>query len=120
MRNINLLQKAIASLRPNADFWLNDDIVSWGEGTADIPNELEIQIAYENQVKEYPMRLLRLERNQRLQQTDWRMTTDYPYSDQDQWASYRTSLRNLPATAEPTLDEQGNLIVDWPQAPDAV
>ena len=67
-----------------------------------------------------PMRLLRIERNQLLAQTDWRMTTDYPYTDQDQWASYRTSLRNLPATAEPTLDEQGNLIVDWPTPPDAV
>lgn len=63
---------------------------------------------------------LRIQRNQLLAQTDWRMTTDYPYSDQDQWASYRTSLRNLPATAEPTLDESGKLIVDWPQAPSQI
>ena len=64
------------------------------------------------------MRLLRIERNKLLTQTDWRMTTDYPYSDQAQWASYRTSLRNLPESAEPTLDESGELIVDWPTAPD--
>jgi hypothetical protein len=63
---------------------------------------------------------LRLWRNEKLAETDWRMTTDYPYNDQPAWASYRIALRNLPATAEPTLDENGNLIVDWPTAPDAV
>ena len=67
-----------------------------------------------------PMRLLRIERNRRLAETDWRMTNDYPNSDQAQWVSYRTQLRNLPATIEPTLDEQGNLIVDWPTAPDSI
>ena len=56
-------------------------------------------------------------RNTKLAQTDWRMTTDYPYNDQTAWASYRTQLRNLPQTSNPTLDENGNLIVDWPTAP---
>ena len=68
--------------------------------------------------KDQLLERLRGERDYLLKQTDWRMTTDYPYADQAEWASYRTSLRNLPATAEPTLDEQGNLIVDWPTAPD--
>ena len=63
---------------------------------------------------------LRMERNQLLRDTDWRMTTDYPYTDQTEWVTYRTELRDLPATASPTLDEQGNLIVDWPTPPDAV
>lgn len=67
-----------------------------------------------------PLRQLRVQRTQLLAQTDWRMTTDYPYSDQAEWASYRTALRDLPSTASPTLDEQGNLIVDWPTPPDAV
>ena len=83
------------------------------------PTKEQIQIKLaELQVAE-PMRLLRVERNQLLASTDWRMTTDYPYSDQAEWASYRTSLRNLPATSEPTLDESGNLVVDWPTPPDA-
>jgi hypothetical protein len=67
-----------------------------------------------------PIRKMRQLRDTLLTQTDWRMTTDYPYSDQSVWASYRTELRNLPQTATPTLDEQGNLIVDWPTPPDAV
>ena len=74
---------------------------------------IELQVAE-------PMRLLRIQRNQLLAQTDWRMTTDYPYADQAEWASYRTSLRNLPSTAEPTLSESGELIVDWPTAPDSL
>ena len=69
---------------------------------------------------EQAMSRLRFQRNNLLAQTDWRMTTDYPYSDQAEWASYRTQLRNLPQTSNPTLDENGNLIVDWPQAPDSV
>lgn len=62
---------------------------------------------------------LRRLRNTKLAQTDWRMSTDYPYSDQSQWATYRTELRDLPATASPTLDENGQLTnVVWPTAPD--
>ena len=64
------------------------------------------------------LKQLRHIRNRFLAETDWRMTTDYPYSDQAEWASYRTSLRNLPESAEPTLDESGKLIVDWPTPPD--
>ena len=84
------------------------------------PTEEEIQAKIAELTAVEPLRQLRIQRNQLLQQTDWRMTTDYPYSDQTSWATYRTALRNLPATANPTLDEQGNLIVDWPTAPDAV
>ena len=82
------------------------------------PSEVEIQNKLAELQAAEPMRLLRLERNQRLVETDWRMTTDYPYSDQAAWASYRISLRNLPESAEPTLDESGKLIVDWPNPPD--
>ena len=67
----------------------------------------------------FALEQLRHARNRLLAETDWRMTTDYPYTDQAEWASYRTALRNLPATSEPTLDESGKLIVDWPTAPDA-
>ena len=70
--------------------------------------------------QEQLMDRVRFQRNNILAQTDWRMTTDYPYADQPAWASYRTALRNLPATANPTLDEQGNLVVDWPTPPSNV
>jgi hypothetical protein len=81
-------------------------------------DELLIQTKIAELQSAEPMRQLRQKRNQLLQQTDWRMTTDYPYSDQTAWASYRTQLRDLPMTSEPTLSESGKLIVDWPTAPD--
>lgn len=74
---------------------------------------------YQNLQNENAYNFLRQQRNQLLTQTDWRMTTDYPYSDQTAWATYRTELRDLPATASPTLDENGQLTnVVWPTAPD--
>ena len=66
-----------------------------------------------------PMRLLRLERNRRLAATDWRMHNDYPESNQEAWKTYRQALRDLPETADPQLDEQGNLLnVAWPEVPE--
>lgn len=108
---------AIESLVLNADCRVeNEEITIWRDERPQ-PTEQEIQAKIAELTAAEPMRQLRIQRNQLLTQTDWRMTTDYPYNDQAQWASYRTQLRNLPQTAEPTLDENGNLIVDWPTAP---
>ena len=53
------------------------------------------------------MRLLRAERNNRLDRTDWRASSDLTLSDA--WKTYRQALRDLPASASPTLDSDGNL-----------
>ena len=111
--------EAIISLDPNARVSCNEDsgeVIWHSQNNLDI-TDTQIKKELERLTAAEPIRLLRIERNQLLAQTDWRMTTDYPYSDQDQWASYRTQLRNLPATSEPTLDDNGNLIVDWPTPP---
>ena len=95
-----------------------NQIVKWWSEKAQ-PTEEEIQAKIAELEAAEPLRQLRQQRNQLLAQTDWRMTTDYPHNDQSQWATYRTELRDLPATAEPTLDENGNLTnVDWPTPPD--
>ena len=66
---------------------------------------------------EVPMRLLREERNQRLSETDWWVLPDRTASQEQK--DYRQALRDLPSTAEPQLDEQGNLInVTWPTKPE--
>ena len=65
-----------------------------------------------------PLRLLRQKRNQLLAATDWRATVDYPSSDQTEWLTYRQALRDLPATADPQLDENGQLTnIVWPEEP---
>ena len=66
-----------------------------------------------------PMRLLREERNRKLAETDWKDLPSYPGTDQEEWRTYRQSLRDLPSTASPELDEQGNLTnVTWPTKPE--
>jgi len=65
-----------------------------------------------------PLRQLRIKRNQLLQQTDWRATVDYPNPDKQAWLDYRKALRDLPETADPQLDENGQLTnVIWPTPP---
>lgn len=66
--------------------------------------------------KAEPMRLLRKERNQKLEETDWWCCSDRTPNQAQ--LDYRTSLRNLPSTASPSLDENGNLTgVNWPEKP---
>ena len=63
---------------------------------------------------------LRNQRDSLLIQSDWRMNEDYPYADKEQWKTYRQALRDLPANASPTLDENGMLTnVTWPTEPGA-
>lgn len=112
---------ALQKLRPDVPFKVDKfNNITWIVEIENKPTESEIQAKIAELEAAEPLRQLRMERNQLLTQTDWRMTTDYPYNDQAEWATYRTQLRNLPQTSNPTLDEQGNLIVDWPTAPDAV
>ena len=64
-----------------------------------------------------PMRLLRIERNRRLAETDWWVLPDRTPTQAQK--NYRQQLRDLPATANPQLDERGNLVnVTWPEVPE--
>jgi hypothetical protein len=64
-----------------------------------------------------PLRLLREQRNQLLQQSDWRMVSDYPGANQPEWQTYRQSLRDI-TTQSPSLDADGNLTgITWPTPP---
>ena len=82
------------------------------------PTEKEIQAKIAELEAAEPMRLLRQERNRRLVETDWRMVEDYPMANKLDWKTYRQALRDLPATAEPTLDDDGNLTnITWPEVP---
>jgi len=63
-----------------------------------------------------PLRLLRQQRNQLLQQTDWMAVNDRTMTQAQ--IAYRQALRDLPETADPQLDENGNLNnVNWPEEP---
>jgi len=82
------------------------------------PTEEQIQAKIAELEAAEPLRLLRIQRNQLIQQTDWRATVDYPNPDKQAWLDYRQALRDLPATADPQLDENGQLTnVIWPTPP---
>ena len=83
------------------------------------PTEEEIQAKIAELQAAEPLRQLRIKRNQLLQQTDWRATVDYPNPDKQAWLDYRQALRDLPETADPQLDENGQLTnVIWPLSPE--
>ena len=89
------------------------------EGLVVRPTDEEINSKVEELENAEPMRLLREERDRRITETDWRATVDYPGIDQDDWRTYRQALRDLPSTAKPQLDENGQLTnITWPTKPE--
>ena len=54
-----------------------------------------------------PMRLLRVERDRLLAETDWMANSDVTLADN--WKTYRQQLRDLPASASPKLSSNGSL-----------
>jgi len=64
-----------------------------------------------------PLRLLRIERDRLLAESDWWASSDLTMIAKRK--SYRQALRDLPASASPALDESGQLTgVTWPEIPD--
>ena len=60
---------------------------------------------------------LRKERDRLIALSDWMANTDVVMTEE--WKKYRQSLRDLPANAEPQLDDNNNLInVTWPEVPE--
>ena len=66
------------------------------------------------------MRLLRVDRDAKLAACDWTQSRDITLSNDVAWKTYRQALRDLPASANPTVDSDGNLnasSVTWPTKP---
>ena len=114
---MNFLIKSVLTLVPDAQFVSNNEKILQWHDTRPQPTQEEIDKKIAELTAAEPMRLLRLERNRRLAETDWMANSDVVMADD--WKTYRQALRDLPATQEPQLDEQGNLInVTWPEVPE--
>jgi|DEB0MinimDraft_6_1074348.scaffolds.fasta_scaffold94698_2 hypothetical protein len=91
--------------------------IRFREDFTDIPSNYEVNIKLSELQAAEPMRQLRIQRNQLLSQTDWRMVSDYPGSNQTEWQTYRQALRDI-TTQTPSLDENGQLTgITWPTQP---
>ena len=115
-------ENAIINLYPNgAKFVLEGNSYSglkWVDERPK-PTEKELMDKIVELDSAEPLKLLREERNRRLTETDWKDLPSYPGTDQNDWRTYRQALRDLPSTASPSLDDNGQLTnVTWPTKPE--
>ena len=108
--------EALQNLCPNAKFYVeqyNDDTpnIVWDETNSDAqPSQSQIDEELIKVVAGMPMKLLRVERNQKLALTDWSQGGDVPVGIKTAYQEYRQALRDLPTHKNwPNLEEE-----DWP------
>ena len=116
------ITEALKALRPNSSFGVIGNRIKWNDPDNPQPTEKEINDKIAELQAAEPMRLLREERNRRLQETDWRFRSDLTPSQE--WIDYCQALRDLPDTFSTVLDvlmENGDIILkeqtDWPTKP---
>ena len=114
------LSDAILKLRPGAGWVLSGTEYSgleWlDESLKPTQEQCNTKLSSLNAAE--PARLLRVERDKRLKECDWRASSDLTISND--WKTYRQALRDLPASASPKLDSEYNLdltSVTWPTEP---
>ena len=116
---------ALDTLKPNSLWqWQGTDYsgLNWVDGSQTKPTESEIDAEVTRLDNAEPMRLLRIERDRRLSACDWvsAKATDTGVAVTTAWKTYRQALRDLPASASPSLDSYGDLnltSVTWPTDP---
>ena len=112
------LHKAIKLLTGASGFSCDSNGEILGIDSILIPSKIEIDTKIQELEAAEPLRLLRIERNRILQQSDWRDLPSYPGTDQEAWRTYRQALRDITETQTPELDEFGNLTnITWPEEP---
>lgn len=113
---------AIQSLRPNSEFVVSETdgvrTINWLDSSETQPTDDEINAEIDRLQGLEAMTLLRNRRNNLLSRSDWRANSDVTMSEE--WKTYRQALRDLPASASPSLDSNYDLdltSVTWPTEP---
>ena len=112
------IMDAIQALKPGAECSIqgNDyDRIEWLDKSQTKPLRVEVEAKIRELQQLEPYRLLRIERDRLLKETDWIASSDLNLPES--WRSYRQALRDLPANAKPKLDENEDLdmsSVAWP------
>ena len=112
--------QALLSLRPGAEWVLRGTEYSgliWRDKDQTKPTETEINSKISELDAAEPMRLLRIERDERIAKTDWRASSDLTLSDA--WKTYRQALRDI-TKQTPQLNKKYELdltSVSWPTEP---
>ena len=117
--------QALLVLRPGAEWNVTDDVytgIEWLDKNQTKPTLEEVNTTVAKLNDAEPMRLLRVERDKRLTDSDWVVTKAIETGDMvsNVWKAYRQSLRDLPLSSSPQLDSYYNLdltSVNWPTQP---
>ena len=112
---------ALQALKPGAQWTLRGTEYSGLEwlDSGQQPTEQEVKAKIIELDNAEPMRLLRIERDNKIAETDWRVLPDQTPSDD--WINYRQALRDLPASASPKLNSNYGLDFSsftWPTEPE--
>ena len=119
------ISDALSQLKPGAEWSVSGNTyegINWLDKTQTKPTEDEVNKKIDELKAAEPMNLLREERDRLIAQSDWMIvraketSTNIPAA----WKTYRQSLRDLPASASPSLDSNGDLdltSVTWPTEP---
>ena len=124
------LPRTLEILKPGAQWVIQaasaDDVtyasLDWKDEIQTKPTETELYNKLSELNNAEPLRLLRVERDKRLTESDWVVTkaTETGGAVSDAWKTYRQALRDLPASASPKLDSLYELdltSVTWPTKP---
>ena len=117
---------ALEVLKPKSQWTVSGDTYSdieWLDESQTKPTEDEVNTKVAELKAAEPMRLLRIKRDKLIGQSDWRIVmaketgTNIPAA----WKTYRQALRDLPASSDPKLIDNTDLLdmssVTWPTPP---
>ena len=119
------LMDAVQALRPGAECNICGDKYSgieWLDKAQTVPTEEELDAKLTELQAAEPLRLLRIERDKLIAETDWTQLKDISLDSirEKNWKEYRQALRDLPNGSTPKLDSNGDLdmsSVTWPDKP---
>lgn len=115
------IAQALKQLTPNAYWSYNADDynqITWLSPDIPKPTRAQVEAKIAELKAAEPMRLLRVERDRLIAETDWWVLPDRtPTSEQ---LAYRQALRDLPDNSSPVLDPTSRIGisgVSWPVKP---
>jgi hypothetical protein len=116
------VSKALLQLSPGSYWTLHEEgddyEISWLSPEIPKPTRAQVEAKIAELKAAEPMRLLRVERDRLIAETDWWVLPDRtPTSEQ---LAYRQALRDLPDTSSPVLDPTSRIGisgVSWPVKP---
>ena len=110
---------ALMSLKPNGQYtWVGSDYANLTGSDKPSESDIDAELTRLNSLE--PMKLLRVQRDLKLSECDWTQSRDVTLSNDTDWKTYRQALRDLPSSASPKLNSEGNLdptSVTWPTKP---